>query len=41
MNDIKKAGISVPYATASDDTLLAELGARTFYDTLSAQYTLN
>ncbi len=39
MSDIKKADISVRYATSGDNTLLAELGARTFYDTFAADNT--
>ena len=39
MSDIKKAGIQIRYATTDDNTLLAELGARTFYDTFAADNT--
>lgn len=39
MNDLKKADINVRYATADDDTLLSELGARTFNDTFAADNT--
>jgi GNAT superfamily N-acetyltransferase len=39
MSDMKKAKINVRYATAADNTLLAELGARTFHDTFSADNT--
>lgn len=36
MNDFKKNDIKVRYATANDNTLLSELGARTFNDTFAA-----
>ena len=39
MSEIKKTDIKVRYATARDNTLLAELGARTFYDTFAADNT--
>jgi len=39
MDDLKKADINVRYATADDDTLLSELGARTFNDTFAADNT--
>ena len=37
MNDIKIADINIRYANADDNTLLAELGARTFYDAFAAE----
>ena len=39
MSNIKKAKINVRYATATDNALLAELGARTFHDTFAADNT--
>jgi ribosomal protein S18 acetylase RimI-like enzyme len=39
MSDIKKADINIRYGTDSDNTLLAELAARTFYDTFAADNT--
>ncbi len=36
---MEKAKINIRYATAADHVLLAELGARTFYDTLAADNT--
>jgi len=39
MNDVKIANITIRYATADDNTLLAELGASTFYDTFAADNT--
>jgi len=36
---MKKAKINVRYATATDNALLAELGARTFHDTFVADNT--
>src|SRR5512135_2212766 len=40
MSDItKNTGISIRYAIAADNGLLAELGARTFYDTFAADNT--
>jgi ribosomal protein S18 acetylase RimI-like enzyme len=39
MNDFEKLDINVRYATVDDSTLLAELGARTFYDTFAVDNT--
>ena len=39
MSDIKNADINIRYAIAGDNTLLAELGASTFYDTFAADNT--
>jgi GNAT superfamily N-acetyltransferase len=37
--DVEKAQVNIRYATATDSTLLAELGARTFYDAFAADNT--
>lgn len=39
MNDMAKADIKIRYGTAADNTLLAELGTQTFYDTFAADNT--
>ena len=39
MADTKKVKITIRYATATDNVLLADLGARTFYDTFAADNT--
>ena len=39
MSDFKKTDITIRQATAADNTLLAVLGARTFYDTFAADNT--
>ena len=39
MSNIKNTDITIRYATAGDNRLLAELGARTFYDTFAADNT--
>lgn len=39
MSDFKNSNIKIRYATAADNTLLAELGASTFYDTFAADNT--
>jgi ribosomal protein S18 acetylase RimI-like enzyme len=39
MNDFEKLDIKVRYATADDDALLSELGARTFNDSFAADNT--
>lgn len=39
MSDIKKPDINIRYGSAADNILLADLGARTFYDTFAADNT--
>ena len=39
MSDIKKNDIKLRYGSVADNTLLAELGARTFYDAFAADNT--